>query len=161
MWPSELAHFAPAVWIGRLVNRGHACCPGLQRRGVNKSSFVNVHASSPAFDHGKCLLICPFFIVTFSRLYFSKPHFFFIKNINRPLKTKGALRPTGTITLQCSVALESLLLLEAVLTVDTGLEDPKLKYPDPSFCKEGGNRLWEATIQGTPFWGKREGPGLG
>lgn len=161
MWPSELAHFAPAVWIGRLVNRGHACCPGLQRKGVNKSSFVNVHARSPfclwsqKMSSNLSLFHCN---NVFNVFYFSKPHFFYKEHKSPPENKRGAPHPTGTITLQCSLALESLLLLEAVLTVDTGLEGPKSRYTDPGFCKAGGNRKPEATAQGTPFWGKRERP---
>lgn len=84
-----------------------------------------MRALAPAFDHGKCLLICPFFIVTtFSRLFLFFPNHIFIKNINRPPKQKGRAPANWRHPLQCFEALESLLLLEAGLTANTAWKAP-------------------------------------
>lgn len=94
MWPGALAHFAPAVWIGLLVNGGHACCPCLQKRGVNKSSFVNAHARSPSrlwspkMSSNLSLFHCNNVFKALSIF----PNSIFIKNINRAPKTKGAIQ---------------------------------------------------------------------
>lgn len=104
MWPGAPAHFAPAVWIGRLVNGGHACCPGLQRRGVNKSSFVNAHARSPSrlwsrkMSSNLSLFHCNNVFKALS--IFSEPHFY--KEHKSPPKTKGA-RPGQLAPSCCSV----------------------------------------------------------
>lgn len=103
MWPGAPAHFAPAVWIGRLVNGGHACCPGLQRRGVNKSSFVNAHARSRSrlwsrkMSSNLSLFHCNNIFKALS--IFSQPHFY--KEHKSPPKTKGArpgqLAPSASV----------------------------------------------------------------
>lgn len=92
MWPGAPAHFAPAVWIGLLVNGGHACCPGLQRREVNKSSFVNVHARSPSLLWSRKMSsnLSLFHCNNVFKALSIFPNHIFIKDINRPPKTKGA-----------------------------------------------------------------------
>lgn len=113
-----------------------------------------MRALPPAFDHRKCLLICPFFIVTtFSRLFLFFHHIF-IKNINRPPQNKGGTpQPTGAITLQCFVALESLLLLEAALTADTGLGGPSMDIQTQASVRRVVNGCGRKLYQGLLFGG--------
>lgn len=103
---------------------------------------MSMRALPLAFDHGKCLLICPFFIVTtFSRPFlFFPPNHIFIKNINRPHcrppKTKGA-RP-GQLALSGGSSKTLGSRSRCLNHYRTG-RPQWLKCPDAAFFPKGGD----------------------
>lgn len=165
MWPGAPAHFAPAVWIGRLVNGGHACCPGLQRRGVNKSSFVNAHARSPSrlwsrkMSSNLSLFHCN---NVFKALSIFFPNHIFIKNINRPPKQKGRAPANWRHPASVSWGPGKFVASWSWSPSKHYLEGPQsLQLQILTSGRRVGNWLWERNVEGTLFGGTGERSGLG